>query len=81
MLYHAAVALSRMTTSEELAAGRVFPALDGIRDVSLQVQLTLMHSPQQPMCTAAMHILPSIIVIRIVEVLRLSSPAGGHSCC
>ena len=37
MLYHAAVALSRMTTTEELEAGRVFPALGGIRDVSLQV--------------------------------------------
>ena len=37
MLYHAAVALSRMTTEKELAAGRVFPHISSIREVSLQV--------------------------------------------
>ena len=37
MLYHAAVALSRMTSEEELAAGRVFPGVDSIRAVSREV--------------------------------------------
>ena len=37
MLYHAAVALSRMTTDEELKGGRVFPSVTAIRNVSREV--------------------------------------------
>ena len=37
MLYHSAVALSRMTSAEELAAGRVFPSIKNIRACALQV--------------------------------------------
>eukprot|EP00326_Haptolina_ericina_P013578 CAMPEP_0181214592 /NCGR_PEP_ID=MMETSP1096-20121128/25543_1 /TAXON_ID=156174 ORGANISM="Chrysochromulina ericina, Strain CCMP281" /NCGR_SAMPLE_ID=MMETSP1096 /ASSEMBLY_ACC=CAM_ASM_000453 /LENGTH=333 /DNA_ID=CAMNT_0023306353 /DNA_START=1 /DNA_END=1002 /DNA_ORIENTATION=- len=39
MLYQAAVALSQMTTAEELARGSVFPSVSAIRDVSLHVAL------------------------------------------
>jgi len=39
MLYHAAVALSKMTTDDELAKGSVFPAVDQIRTVSLNVAI------------------------------------------
>ena len=39
MLYTAAVALSRMTTEEELAEGRVFPQVTNIREVSKHVAI------------------------------------------
>ena len=41
MLYHAAVALSKMTTPEEIAAGRVFPSITGIRECSKQVAIAV----------------------------------------
>ena len=39
MPYHAAVALSRMTSDAELQAGRVFPGVESIRDVSREVAI------------------------------------------
>ena len=41
MLYYAAVALSRMTSDEELAAGRVFPSVTSIREVSREVAIAV----------------------------------------
>jgi len=43
MLYRAAVALSGMTSDEELAAGRVFPSVTAIRDVSTAVATAVAH--------------------------------------
>jgi len=44
MLYQAAVALSKMTSDEELAKGAVFPAVGSIREVSLNVALACVHN-------------------------------------
>ena len=41
MLYHAAVALSHMTTEEEMAAGRVFPSVTSIRECSKEVAIAV----------------------------------------
>ena len=41
MLYHAAVALSRMTTETELRSGRVFPTITSIREVSREVAVAV----------------------------------------
>jgi len=43
MLYHAAVALSRMTSDAELAEGRVFPDVTAIRNVSRHVATAVAH--------------------------------------
>jgi len=43
MLYYAAVALSRMTTDDELSAGRVFPGVNAIREVSREVATAVAH--------------------------------------
>jgi len=44
MLYRAAVALSKMTSDDELARGAVFPAVDRIREVSLEVAIACAHT-------------------------------------
>jgi len=41
MLYKGAVALSRMTSDEELADGRVFPSVTNIRSVALEVAIAV----------------------------------------
>ena len=41
MLYHAAVALSQMTSDDELGHGRVFPPITNIRDASQHVAVTV----------------------------------------
>lgn len=41
MLYHAAVALSKMTTEAEMEQGRVFPSLNKIREVSQNVAVAV----------------------------------------
>jgi len=41
MLYRSAVALSKMTSAEELAAGRVFPSVTNIRACALQVGISV----------------------------------------
>ena len=41
MLYHAAVALSKMTSEEEMRSGRVFPSVTSIRECSEQVAIAV----------------------------------------
>ena len=54
MLYQAAVALSKMTTQEELDAGRVFPNVTAIRSVSRSVAIAVAHHAYEMQIARAM---------------------------
>uniref|UniRef100_A0A7S4B0Y2 Malic enzyme n=1 Tax=Chrysotila carterae TaxID=13221 RepID=A0A7S4B0Y2_CHRCT len=47
MLYSAAVALSKMTTEEEMAEGRVFPSIKSIRECSLEVAVAVVRHAKE----------------------------------
>jgi len=53
MLYHAAVALSKMTSDAEMRSGRVFPSVTAIRECSEQVLIPLPSpcSERVPLCS------------------------------